>query len=99
MIQLLEERCQPVPILQRHHDQQSDKRRCVQTEAARLFGVESPRPRIEPVRIANMSSSNSWAESASMFRRTGDASLEHENGDRAQALDALGMEGPHAPIQ
>jgi predicted phage-related endonuclease len=54
--------------------------RCVQTgEPPRLFGVEPPRPRIEPVRIADMSSSNSWAEFASVFRRTRDAHLEHEN--------------------
>ena len=54
--------------------------RCVQTgEPPRLFGVEPPRPRIEPVRIVDMSSSNSWAEFASVFRRTRDAHLEHEN--------------------
>jgi YqaJ-like viral recombinase domain len=54
--------------------------RCVQTgEPPRLFGVEPPRPRIEPVRIVDMSSSNSWAEFASVFRRTRDAYLEHEN--------------------
>jgi hypothetical protein len=54
--------------------------RCVQTgEPPRLFGVEPPRPRIEPVRIVDMSSSNSWAELASVFRRTRDAYLEHEN--------------------
>jgi YqaJ-like viral recombinase domain len=54
--------------------------RCVQTgEPPRLFGVEPPRPRIEPVRIVDMSSSNSWAEFASMFRRTRDAHLEHEH--------------------
>jgi hypothetical protein len=54
--------------------------RCVQTgEPPRLFGVEPPRPRIQLVRIVDMSSSNSWAEFASVFRRTGDAYLEHEN--------------------
>jgi predicted phage-related endonuclease len=54
--------------------------RCVQTgEPPRLFGVEPPRPRIEPVRIVDMSSSNSWAEFASVFRRTRDAHIEHEN--------------------
>jgi hypothetical protein len=54
--------------------------RCVQTgESPRLFGVEPPRPRIEPVRIVDMSSSNSWAEFASVFRRTRDGYLEHEN--------------------
>jgi hypothetical protein len=54
--------------------------RCVQTgEPPRLFGVEPPRPWIEPVRIVDMSSSNSWAEFASVFRRTRDGYLEHEN--------------------
>jgi predicted phage-related endonuclease len=54
--------------------------RCVQTgEPPRLFGVEPPRPRIEQVRIVDMSFSNSWAEFASVFRRTRDAHLEHEN--------------------
>jgi predicted phage-related endonuclease len=54
--------------------------RCVQTgERPHLFGVEPPRPRIEAVRIVDMSSSNSWAEFAAVFRRTRDAHLEHEN--------------------
>jgi hypothetical protein len=54
--------------------------RCVQTgEPPRLFGVEPPRPRIEAVRIVDMSSSNSWAEFAGVFRRTRAAYLEHEN--------------------
>jgi predicted phage-related endonuclease len=53
--------------------------RCVQTgEPPRLFGVEPPRPRIEAVRIVDMSSSNSWAEFATVFRRTRDAYLEHD---------------------
>ncbi len=39
--------------------------RCVESgEPPRLFGVEPPRPRIEAVRIVDMSSSNSWAEFA-----------------------------------
>jgi predicted phage-related endonuclease len=39
--------------------------RCVETgEPPHLFGVEPPRPRIEAVRIVDMSSSNSWAEFA-----------------------------------
>jgi predicted phage-related endonuclease len=53
--------------------------RCVQNgEPPRLFGVEPPRPRIEAVRIVDMSSSNSWAEFAGVFRRTRGAYLEHE---------------------
>ena len=47
-------------------------------EAPRLFGVEPPRPRLEAVRIVDMSASNSWAEFAATFRRTRPAFLEHE---------------------
>jgi hypothetical protein len=53
--------------------------RCVQTgEPPHLFGVETPRPRIEAVRIVDMSASNSWAEFATIFRRTREAHVEHE---------------------
>ena len=53
--------------------------RCVESgEPPRLFGVEPPRPRIEAVRIVDMSSSNAWAEFAGMFARTRAAFLEHE---------------------
>jgi hypothetical protein len=47
-------------------------------EPPRLFGVEPPRPRIEAVRIVDMSSSNSWAELAGVFRSARSAFLEHE---------------------
>jgi predicted phage-related endonuclease len=53
--------------------------RCVESgELPRLFGVEPPRPRLEAVRIADMSGSNSWAEFAGLFRSTRQAFLEHE---------------------
>jgi len=53
--------------------------RCVENgEPPRLFGVEPPRPRIEAVRIVDMSASNSWAEFAAVFRSTRGAFLEHE---------------------
>ena len=53
--------------------------RCVESgEPPRLFGVEPPRPRIEAVRIIDMSSSNSWADLAGIFRSTRQAFLEHE---------------------
>src|SRR6202790_2657492 len=53
--------------------------RCVMTgEEPRLFGVEPPRPRLEAVRIVDMSDSNSWAEFAATFRRTRPAYQEHE---------------------
>jgi len=54
--------------------------RCVESgEPPRLFGVDPPRARIEAVRIIDMSSSNAWAEFSSVFRRTHEAHLEHEN--------------------
>jgi predicted phage-related endonuclease len=53
--------------------------RCVESgEAPTLFGVEPPKPRIEAVRIVNMSSSNAWAEFAGIFARTRAAFTEHE---------------------
>ena len=53
--------------------------RCVESgETPTLFGVEPPKPRIEAVRIVDMSSSNAWAEFASIFARTRSAHLEHE---------------------
>src|SRR5499427_6228002 len=54
--------------------------RCVEDgEPPRLFGLEPPRPRIEAVRIVDMSASNAWAQFSSVFRRTREAYLEHEN--------------------
>jgi predicted phage-related endonuclease len=53
--------------------------RCVQSgEPPHLFGLEPPRPRLEAVRIVDMSSSNSWAELAVVYRRTKTAYEEHE---------------------
>src|SRR4051812_26209897 len=53
--------------------------RCVQNrEPPHLFGVGSPRPKIEAVRIVDMSSSNSWAEFAGVFCRTRAAYVEHD---------------------
>jgi predicted phage-related endonuclease len=53
--------------------------RCVMSgEEPRLFGIEPPRPRLEAVRIVDMSSSNSWAEFAATYRRTRPAHQEHE---------------------
>ena len=53
--------------------------RCVETgEPPRLFLVEPPRPRIAAVRVVDMSTSNSWAEFAGIFRSTRAAFLEHE---------------------
>jgi hypothetical protein len=53
--------------------------RCVESgEPPHLFTVEPPRPRIEVIRIVDMSSSNSWAEFAALFRGTRGAFLDHE---------------------
>jgi len=54
--------------------------RCVESgEPPRLFGVEPPKPRIEAVRIVDMTSSNSWAEFAALYRDTRQAFLDHEH--------------------
>jgi predicted phage-related endonuclease len=53
--------------------------RCVQSgETPHLVNAEPPRPRIEAIRIVDMTSSNSWAEFAALFRSTRPAYLEHE---------------------
>ena len=52
---------------------------CVETgELPTLFGADPPKPRIEAVRIVDMSSSNAWAELAAVFIRTRAAHHEHE---------------------
>lgn len=53
--------------------------RCVQTgEQPVLFNIETPRPRLEAVKIVDMSTSNQWAELAATYLRTRDAHGEHE---------------------
>jgi hypothetical protein len=53
--------------------------RCVQSgETPHLTNADPPRPRIEALRIVDMSASNSWAEFASLFRNTRSAFLDHE---------------------
>ena len=53
--------------------------RCVESgEQPHLFGVEPTKPRIEAVRIVDMSESNAWAEFSAVFARTRNAHLEHE---------------------
>jgi predicted phage-related endonuclease len=54
--------------------------RCVESgEAPALFGIDPPRPRVEAVRIVDMSTSNAWGEFADIFVRTREAHLEHEH--------------------
>ena len=53
--------------------------RCVESgEQPQLFGVEPPKPRLEAVRVVDMASSNAWAEFATIFTRTHQAHLQHE---------------------
>src|SRR5262252_2384721 len=53
--------------------------RCVQSgEVPHLVLAEPPRPRIEAIRIVDMSGSNSWAEFAALFRNTRSNFLDHE---------------------
>src|SRR6266446_5831792 len=53
--------------------------RCVQSgEPPHLINAEPPRPRIDAVRVVDMSLSNSWAEFAAVFRNTRQPHLEHE---------------------
>ena len=53
--------------------------RCVESgEPPSLFCAEQPRPRIEAIRIVDMSASNSWAEFAGLFCNTRAAFLDHE---------------------
>jgi predicted phage-related endonuclease len=54
--------------------------RCVESgETPHLFGIEPPRPRVDAVRVVDMSGSNSWAEFAGIFCRTRAAYLEHDS--------------------
>jgi predicted phage-related endonuclease len=53
--------------------------RCVQTgEPPVLFNIETPRPRLDAVKVVDMSASNLWADLAAAYLRTRDAHGEHE---------------------
>jgi hypothetical protein len=53
--------------------------RCVQFgDRPHLFGVVSPKPRIEGVKVVDMGSSNSWTEFSALFCSTRAAFIEHE---------------------
>ena len=64
------------------------------TESPQRSLVGIPKPRIEAVRIVDMSASNAWAEFAAIFARTRPAYLEHEQakaelkGPRARGCSA-----------
>jgi hypothetical protein len=71
----------PVDPLYQHLLLTAEKKfwRCVESgEPPRLFGVEPPRPRIEAVRVVDMSGSNTWAEFAALYRETRGAYIAHE---------------------
>jgi predicted phage-related endonuclease len=88
--------------------------RCVENgEPPTLFGIEPPKPRIEAIRIVDMSSSNAWAELAAIFSRTrelkglvpDDAQQAIGHGVRAKrsksgaiSFDLLTVEASHAAI-
>jgi hypothetical protein len=80
----------PADSLYQHFLVTAERRfcRCVQTgETPCPYGIEPPRPRIEAVRVVDMSESNSWAEFAGLFCATRSAFFGHE---RAKAeLKAL----------
>ena len=60
--------------------------RCVQSgEPPHLINAETPRPRIEAIRIVDMSSLNSWAEFAALFRSTRSAFLSTTSAPRASS--------------
>jgi hypothetical protein len=53
--------------------------RCVESgEQPQLFGVDPPKPRLEAIRVVDMTASNAWGELAATFTRTREAHLEHE---------------------
>jgi predicted phage-related endonuclease len=71
----------PADLLYQHLLLTAEKKfwRCVQSgEPPHLFGIEPSRPRLEAVRVVEMSSSNSWAEFAAIYQRTREAAVEHE---------------------
>src|SRR5215475_13042076 len=52
---------------------------CVESgEPPSLFGIDPPKPRIDAVRIVDMSASNAWSQFAASFARTHTTFLEHE---------------------
>jgi hypothetical protein len=71
----------PADALYQHFLVTAERRfwRCVQTgQTPRPYGVEPPRPRIEAVRVVDMSVSNAWAEFAGLYCATRSAFLDHE---------------------
>ena len=93
----------PADALYQHFLITAERRfwRCVQTgQTPRPYGVEPPRPRVEAVRIVDMSESNSWAEFAGpLFAgATRSAFLDHERAkSELKALMPEDREGSNRP--
>ena len=71
----------PADALYQHFLVTAERRfwRCVQTgETPCPYGVEPPRPRVEAVRMVDMSEFQFWAEFAGLFCATRSAFLDHE---------------------
>jgi hypothetical protein len=71
----------PADALYQHFLVTAERRfwRCVLTgQTPSPYGIEPPRPRIEAVRVVDMSESNAWAEFAGLFCATRSAFLDHE---------------------
>jgi predicted phage-related endonuclease len=71
----------PADALYQHFLITAERRfwRCVETgETPRPYGIEAPRPRVEAVRIIDMSGSNSWAQLDGVFCATRSVFVEHE---------------------
>jgi hypothetical protein len=71
----------PADALYQHFLVTAERRfwRCVQTgDTPRPYGIEPPRPRIDAVRVVDMSESNSWGVVAGLFCATRSAFLDHE---------------------
>jgi predicted phage-related endonuclease len=70
--------------------------RCVESgDAPALFGVEPPKPRIEAVRVVDMSTSNAWAEFTGVFIRTREAHLEY-NKAKAELKNLVPLDAQQA---
>jgi hypothetical protein len=74
--------------------------RCVETgEPPALFGADPPKPRIEAIRIVDMSSSNTWAEFAGAREAIGHGVRAKRSKSGAISFDLLKADAGHAAIQ
>lgn len=75
--------------------------RCVQTgEPPILFNIETPRPRLEAVKVIDISSSNGLAQLAATHLSTQDADHEHESAQAdLKKVEAQPAEAPRASVK